>query len=253
MGRTISDLSNIEKRTARYFNTTNSQPSSDNKEVFLEEPRMCMHCRNTGQQKYIELALITGTSNKYDAVGIYGCEFCKETTISFYNYEDILVPKEMEFDKTYVPILVTRDYLPKDLTNISISKKMQTNYNDFYEIYSQAKVAEENDLYHLAGMGYRKSIEFLVTDFLKDYSEDENVTVEWLENASTRLGNKIKKLPSKKLRNIANAISYLGNDEAHYTIRHPDYDISDMKRFIALLINEFESEFIYEDIENFIG
>lgn len=247
----LSELNNVNHRKYINFFTDEGSKSSDG--YLIEEPRICMHCRNTGKQLFIDLIAITGKKNKFDALGVYGCSFCKESTISFYILEKVSITNTETNSKEYGETLFAVSYLPKDIFHNNISKRLQRNYSDFYEIYSQAEEAEEKNLNHLAGMGYRKAIEFLITDFLKAYPTDETVNKEWLENPQTRLNDKIKKLPNERLRKTANAITYLGNDETHYSIRHPNYNLSDMKRFIALLIKEIESEFIYEDIEDFLG
>lgn len=107
--------------------------------------------------------------------------------------------------------------LPSNIEYISAS---------FKEIYIQATQAEYEKLHHVAGIGYRKSLEFLVKDYAiyKNNNDKE----------------KIKKLPLGKVINdyldefakiqrLAKASSWIGNDETHYTKIHEDKDISDFK------------------------
>ncbi|MGX7105607.1 DUF4145 domain-containing protein [Globicatella sanguinis] len=250
--RNIRQLNNIRSFTKQGFDYTLERPRTTSSDVFIEEPKICGHCKNTGHQEAVDLVLVT-KNNIYDAVGVFACLSCKESTIQFFKYEKFQFNNDETGEIHFPYVLVAVNQIPKIIYDNSIPEIIQNKYPSFFEIYKQSAEAEKNQLTHLAGMGYRKSIEFLVTDFLKDYSIDDSVTKEWLENPKTRLSEKINKLPSERLKKVAQAISYLGNDETHYTPIHQNYGIQDMKKFIALLINEIEKEMIYSDVESFLG
>ena len=141
---------------------------------------------------------------------------------------------------------------PKKYENAEIPELIQNNFSNFIEIYNQAKLAEESDLDQLAGMGYRKAIEFLVTDYLLKYPI-EGVEKDWLTNPKTSLISKINKLKNERIRQLATAITYLGNDETHYTRRHPDFDLDKMKAFIKVLLSDIENELIFEESTELIN
>lgn len=247
----VKTLKNFKKRNLAFFETDSPTPSRNFKEVYVEEPVLCTHCQRIGDQVCIEISLISGENSKFDAIGLYGCKFCKESTISFFKFRTYYA--DIERETFYPEILVVVKQEPQETFSVDIAPSIQDTYQEFTEIFDQAKRAENIGLSHLAGMGYRKAIEFLVTDFLKDYPTDESVTKEWLENPKTQLSQKVSKLPSSKLIRTAKAVTSLGNDETHYTIRHPNYNLQHMKRFISLLLKEIESEHIYKDVEDFLG
>lgn len=115
----------------------------------------------------------------------------------------------------------------------------------FIEIYNQSKAAEEYGLDHIAGMGYRKALEFLIKDFAirSDPEKEEKIK-------SETLGACIKKyIDDKYVKQTAKATSWIGNDETHYQRLNEDKDISDLKRyldsclfFIMAIMNTAESE-----------
>lgn len=98
----------------------------------------------------------------------------------------------------------------------------------FVEIYNQALEAETLELDEIAGMGYRKSLEFLIKDFLISKPENQKETIEKME-----LGNCIaNKIDNPKLKALASRAVWIGNDFTHYTRRFDEYDVADLKRFI---------------------
>lgn len=252
-GKHKSEFNNIHRYNVNYFDTDIDNPETKVGYIDIEEPRICAHCNNTGTQVKIDIIIVSGKKSKYDAVAVYACQLCKESTINFFNFQLAWYNDSEDYETKQISILTVTDQLPQNTFNLDIPEIIQVKYTSFSEIFNQSKIAEDNGLNHLAGMGYRKSIEFLVTDFLKDYSDDKTVTSDWLDNPGTTLKEKINKLPTDRLKRTANAITYIGNDEAHYTVRNPHYNIHDMKKFIALLIKEIESELIYDEVEDFLG
>lgn len=68
-------------------------------------------------------------------------------------------------------------YRPKDVVSADISDRTQSKYRPYNNIYSQATELK-NKLTHLTGLDYHKSNQYLVTDFLKVYSDDESVIID---------------------------------------------------------------------------
>lgn len=139
--------------------------------------------------------LTASFSSTPNASGCYTLEECHPT-----------VPTERLFD---------------DIVSLEIS-------SDFVEIYNQAKAAEEYGLDHIAGMGYRKSLEFLVKDFAikQDPSNEENIRAKSLDTVLK------KYIDDKYVKMSAKAASWVGNDETHYQRKHEDKDIADLKRYL---------------------
>jgi hypothetical protein len=111
---------------------------------------------------------------------------------------------------------------------------------NFVDIYNQAAKSESLNLFHIAGIGYRKALEFLIKDYLiknKPDKEDE------LKNKF--LGNCIKEdINNSNLKKVAERATWLGNDETHYIRKWEDKDINDLKILIELSVRWIEMELL---------
>ena len=113
----------------------------------------------------------------------------------------------------------------------------------FTKIYNQAREAECTGLDEIAGIGYRKALEFLIKDYLIHVSPDDADKIKKME-----LGNCIaNKLSNDKLKSVASRGAWIGNDMAHYVQRFEDRDINDMKNFIEAAVHWVSMELITED------
>ena len=174
-----------------------SSNSPENEELEVEIPRICRHCHQTGEQSFLNATVLQRYSEDEDAemldthfVVFTGCSYCGEVT-QHYGIEHYIYGNcTYTFGKT-IPEAKTDDIqIPENVSSIS---------PDFKEIYNQSLDAEKNELTHLAGMGYRKSIEFLITDFLLAYPPEEVEKV-WLKDPDTRLSEKINCLKNERLK-----------------------------------------------------
>ncbi|WP_271401535.1 hypothetical protein [Salinicoccus roseus] len=118
---------------------------------------------------------------------------------------------------------------------------------EFKSIISQTTHAEGLELNHLAGIGYRKSIEFLVKDYL--------IELKGFDRKSTQtklLGQCIKDIEDERIKTLAKAATWIGNDETHYTRRH-DKSIDDMKKFLHALTLLVSLEKSVVDADSFVN
>lgn len=205
----------------------------------IQEPRQCMHCKNTGTQVPLGCYGTLGKHDGHQGIALFSCQLCGSTSIHFlfvYNENHGAdITHYISFKS--IPSLETE--------NLNFSNIIQKMFPSFCKIYIQSGKAENEELDQIAGMGYRKALEFLVTDYLIEYPVD-GVSEDWLKNPNISLGNKISKLPNVKIQKLAKAISFIGNDETHYSRRHPEYDVDSIKIFIRILISEIENEIEYE-------
>ena len=130
----------------------------------------------------------------------------------------------------YFPSTIFKQYFQNSISSISPK---------FVEIYNQSYAAEQHGLYEICGMGYRKSLEFLIKDFLisKNVDDRENI-----ENQS--LSQCIKALTDEypKLKLVAERATWLGNDESHYVRKHLNYDLETLKSLIVATAAYIELE-----------
>lgn len=122
---------------------------------------------------------------------------------------------------------------PKEVTDISPA---------FLKIYNQALAAEGNDLDEIAGIGFRKSLEFLIKDFCVSRHPDEEDAIK-----SSLLGNVIKGyVDDARVKAMAERAAWLGNDETHYVKKWEGKDITDLKTLIRVSANWIENVLLTE-------
>lgn len=119
-----------------------------------------------------------------------------------------------------------------NISDISlVAPEIGEYYPDFLSIYKQASLAESQGLKDLAGMGYRKSVEFLVKEYLIEKYPDLTDQIS-KENSGASI-NRLSEYP--EIRDLAKSISWVGNDETHMFQKRPDYSVPEMKKFIYAL------------------
>lgn len=226
-----------------WYNFKNNSVDT-NSDVKIDEPRQCMHCKNTGEQVFLRVFGTFGKHDLYNAIALFACQLCGSTSIHY------LVFRNIEEKETELIPVKSIPSINKGL--FEFSSNIEEIFPSFCKIYNQSKKAEDEDLDQIAGMGYRKALEFLVTDYLLQYPV-EGVSEEWLTSPNTTLGNKIAKISSRRIQKLARAISFIGNDETHYTRRHPEHDIHSIKAFIRVLISEIENEIEFQKAKDLIN
>lgn len=217
----------------------------ENELVDIEVPLICPFCKNTGKQNIIAATAYFGKHDKYDGCSLSACSYCGSNSVNYYELDKD--NSSHVGDITFKLVCTSPQMIKSDDIPDLITEK----FPRFTKIYNQSKQAFEDSLDEIAGMGFRKSIEILITDFLKDFTP-EGVNDEWLENPKTSLSQKIDKLGSKRLITLSKTISYLGNDETHYTRRHEEHDTKSLLAFIKPLLSEIENELTYIEAENFL-
>lgn len=130
---------------------------------------------------------------------------------------------------------------PEVPDNRTISKQIKELSPKFASIYAQAEKAEKSKLTGICGSGYRKSLEFLVKDYLiyKFPSDEATIQVEPLSVS-------IRRIEDDRIRVLSERATWIGNDETHYVKKHENLDIAEMKRFIDAVLHYIESELSFE-------
>lgn len=114
--------------------------------------------------------------------------------------------------------------------------------SEFVKIYNQAKIAEYHGLNEICGMGYRRSVEFLVDAYIRHKNPDIDI------NTALPLAQKIHDyISDERIKTLAKKAVWLGNDATHIEKKHPDRDVSDMKKFIKYMVTLIDADFAFED------
>lgn len=208
-------------------------------------PTICPHCKRSGKQRFIHAFKTVGEFDDYDAILLSFCYACKSTAVHFLNgYLD------QNDEWTYT----SAKSIPAMGENITISDYISDEFPDFKKIYEQSVIAEESELDLIAGMGYRKAVEFLVSDYLIKFPEKSNgASKDWVKNPKISLNQKIQKISDPRIQTVSKAIAWIGNDETHYTRRHEDKGINSMKTFIKALLALIEFDKTVSEAKQFIS
>lgn len=95
----------------------------------------------------------------------------------------------------------------------------------------------------IAGLGYRKALEFLIKDFAIHEHPDEEESIK-----AKPLAKCIKSyITNENITTLAERSAWIGNDEAHYIRKQEDRDVSDMKAFIQAIVYFIGMILITED------
>ena len=138
---------------------------------------------------------------------------------------------------------------PDSCSSLKFSDHIISLSPQFVDLYHQSQKAEFAGLNELCGMGYRKALEFLVKDFAAYIHPDK---ISEIENSF--LGNCISTyIDNEKIKTLATASAWLGNDETHYIRKHQNYNSQDLKRFINTLVAFIEYELNYKEATDFLS
>jgi hypothetical protein len=126
-----------------------------------------------------------------------------------------------------------QEVAPQEFSPPAVSAEVEEVSPSFKAIFCQAAAAESCRLSEIAGLGYRKALEFLVKDFCIHNVPDEAENIK-----KETLGNTIaSRIEDPNVKECARRAAWLGNDEAHYVRRWEDRDINDLKILIELTSN----------------
>ena len=202
------------------------------------DPNVCPHCHITIKPTYIGNMLSLDTDGVECCITSWSCtnSNCLKIFIALYKLGD----GGFEFSR-YLNGLPKGPDWPKpilDLKSGDIDEEGNPSQSKFIKTYLQSLVAENSGLDELAGMGYRKSIEYLVKDWaIQSKPEDiEIIKSKWL-------GQIITDYFTGDLKDILERATWLGNDQSHYNKLFEDYNLEDLKELIGLIMVELDRQF----------
>ncbi len=165
--------------------------------------------------------------SKNKIISILECPSCEE--VFFLRYYTVL---EGESIREQYERYVLEDIFPKKPDVKIFDTEIKNISEKFVLAYAQSQIAETYKLDQIAGMGYRKSIEYLIKDYIiyNNPEKKDEVEKEMLGKCiSTMINN-------PKIKKMAKGAAWLGNDATHYVQKWKDKDIDDLKRLIDLTI-----------------
>jgi len=189
-------------------------------------PDYCPLCHHGIESQYLLSSCIATHSGTSDILEIiFKCprSVCRRVFIGRYaKHSNYRHQYDGEFKlKNTAPFKAAEPIFPEEVKEIS---------PDYVELYTQSYTAELHQLNQICGVGYRKSLEYLI----KDYAIYKNPADE-SKIKSIFLGVCIKDyVEDSNVKECAKRASWLGNDETHYVRKWVDKDINDMKILIKL-------------------
>ncbi len=176
---------------------------------------------------------------------MFECPACNKGFITHYNYSN---ERKIKNDISYNMLKLVNSY-PKVPESHQFDENIKKLSSNFCEIFNQAYVAEQMKLNEIAGIGYRKALEFLIKDYCidKNKEQEEKIKKEPLSQVITNY------ILSDKIRNLAKASIWIGNDETHYVRKYEDKDIKDLKRFISATVAYITYELIADSAQEFVN
>ncbi len=176
---------------------------------------------------------------------MFECPACNKGFITHYNYTN---ERKIKDNISYNMLKLVNSY-PKVPELHQFDENIKKLSSNFCEIFNQAYVAEQMDLNEIAGIGYRKALEFLIKDYCidKNKEQEEKIKKEPLSQVITNY------ILSDKIKNLAKASIWIGNDETHYVRKYEDKDIKDLKRFISATVAYITYELIADSAQEFVN
>lgn len=132
---------------------------------------------------------------------------------------------------------------PVEPVQVSFDESIRQISPAFCSIYEEAHKAEQFCLTEICGVGYRKSLEFLIKDYLITNNHTDSSTIE-----VSALGKCIEQfLTDPRIKEVAKRAAWLGNDETHYQRRWLDKDLNDLKMLIKLTLHWIGAEYLTQE------
>jgi len=202
------------------------------------EPNICPHCHitNTPHLDWQVFSKDTDDIPVYISAWTCANQLCKKVFVSQHRK----VANDFRFSRFLNGLPKGPDF-PKPLTELKSGNPKQNGEIEttrFIKTYLQSLVAENSGLDELAGMGYRKAIEYLVKDWAI-----QNVPADKDKIEGLWLGQVITKYYEGDLKEILERATWLGNDQAHYNKLFEEFEIGVLKELIDLIMVELDRQF----------
>lgn len=141
-------------------------------------------------------------------------------------------------------VFVLDEVVPEEPLEPEFTDEVRNISPSFVEIYTEASAAESWGLAQIAGVGYRKALEFLIKDYCISLGPADEEDIKKIH-----LGPCITKfVKDPNVQECAKRAVWLGNDETHYSRRWAEKDVSHMKQFIALTVHWISSSVLTEQL-----
>lgn len=218
--------------------------SGYNYNFHIEIPRTCPRCHvSYGSIPSANYYITDNTTDKIPT-GLYAVFYCPNCGSCFFAEYDVDPSKK---NQIYLSALQKTYPFPEILS--SFSERIERFSPKFVEIYHQSEKAENIGLTEICGIGYRKALEFLIKDYAIYKCPDSKDKIE-----KTLLGKCINEfIDEPKIKTLAQASTWIGNDETHYIRKHETRNVQDLKHFISATVACIDSDLSYGEALDFLN
>lgn len=199
----------------------------DIKDFVYEPETKCPRCKSqVAPNPLFSIAYDKNDGKSYVAIISY-CTGCHDVFITRYKMGTVLPKNPVAF---YSDGLICSE--PIYPSEHDFGKEIYQLSPQFCKIYNQSLSAESHCLNELAGLGYRKALEFLIKDFaIHEFpAAEEDIKKKSLSQCIA------DHISDNRIKDLAQRSAWIGNDEAHYIRKQQDLDVSDMKDFIMATV-----------------
>jgi hypothetical protein len=208
---------------------------NNNNRVNAETPNICPHCHIANEPGH-QFHLYDSNVDKF--LSIWQCNYNKCKKIFAVSHHKIEGNYSIERCLNGLP---KGPIWPKPIADLIDGKTIGTEtpeQSKFIKTYLQSLEAESNGHDEIAGMGYRKAIEYLVKDWAiqTNPTEKEKILGLWLSGV-------INEFFTGDLKDILERATWLGNDQTHYNKLFEEYNIDHLKELIDLIMVELDRDF----------
>lgn len=137
---------------------------------------------------------------------------------------------------------------PEIFNKITFSKQIQTISPDFTECYNQALEARDKRLDYLVGAGLRKSLEYLIKDFVSSITPEKAYDIQLDNSLSNILCNRLPQNHQfDDIKELAKRVWWIGSDYTHTSKKYEEYNEEDIISLLSLLVSEIERYYKKQD------
>lgn len=202
---------------------------------YFNNINICPICKHSINPNYLEAYYHSDIKR----LSLYcECPFCNRPFVA-------LLSKTTSEDRYYDKLEYIAPELPE---KINFEQHINNLSENFVNIYNEANSAETYHLSSIAGIGYRKALEFLIKDYCIYRNPDKETDIK-----TQPLGQVITNyIDSERIKTLSKASVWIGNDETHYVRKFEDKDINDLKMFIDATVNFIAYELISDEASSLV-
>jgi hypothetical protein len=201
------------------YNCESLNDNLSKKDLEIEYPSVCPMCHKSGNPSYLSSYYIDDEHTYPNLFVHFFCHNCEKTFLGNYHI------------RRYYDITDLRGFEPVyDVEEREFSKHIKDLSPDFY---NQAYASQQYRLNDISGMAYRKALEFLVKDYAIFLHPDDKETI--IKAPLSQCINNY--IDNGKIKHLAVASAWIGNDETHYERKQQEYNVDDLIEFINAIVS----------------